>query len=147
MSSIQPSDATSEKRSSQQKLRQLFEILDTRFDDGELRTLCFHLEGVDYDSLPGAGKTDKARELLSYLERRQRILELVALGRQLRPDVSWGDAPKVTEEAPPQPASASIVVTVTGGGAAVVGDGTAVVGERGIHIGRDAHGPIRTGDD
>ena len=33
------------------KLRQ---ILDARFDEGELRTLCFDL-GVDYDGLPGEG--------------------------------------------------------------------------------------------
>jgi hypothetical protein len=59
------------------------------FSDGELRTLCFYLE-VEYDSLPGDGKADKARELIAYLERRRDIPRLVKVGRQLRPDIDWG---------------------------------------------------------
>jgi hypothetical protein len=67
------------------KLRQ---ILSRRFDEGELRTLCFD-SGMDYDSLPGTGKADKARELVAYFERRERIPDLVRIGKQLRPDISW----------------------------------------------------------
>lgn len=61
-------------------------ILVERFDEGELRTLCFDLE-IDYDSLPGKGKADKARELLAYLERRHRISDLVEYIRARRPDI------------------------------------------------------------
>jgi Effector-associated domain 7 len=43
-----------------------------RFNDSELRTLCFNL-GVDYDVLQGSGKSDKARELIIYLDRRNGI--------------------------------------------------------------------------
>ena len=67
-------------------------MLDTRFDETELRTLCFDL-GVDYDNLSHATKADAARELVSYFERRDRLPELVAMGRTLRPDVPWGEVP------------------------------------------------------
>jgi adenylate cyclase len=66
-------------------------IITSRFNDGELRTLCFDL-GVAYDDLPGEGKADKARELIAYLERRERIPELISVGKELRPDISWEDA-------------------------------------------------------
>jgi len=46
---------------------------------------------VDYESLPGEGKRAKVRELIVYLERRGRLPELVKMGRELRPDVSWED--------------------------------------------------------
>jgi hypothetical protein len=62
--------------------------LDACFDESELRTLCFDL-GVDYDNLPHTTKAGAARELIGYLERRDRLPELVAVGQQLRPDVSW----------------------------------------------------------
>jgi tetratricopeptide (TPR) repeat protein len=73
-------------------LTQLRHILTERFDEGELRTLCFDL-GVDYDSLPDRGKANKARELVAYLERRDRILELIEMGQRLRPDIgAWAQA-------------------------------------------------------
>ena len=63
-------------------------LLDSRFDEGDLRTLCFELD-VDYDGVPAIGKANKARELVSYLERRNRITELIEVVKQLRPDISW----------------------------------------------------------
>jgi hypothetical protein len=41
----------------------LREILSERLSLEEIRTLCFDL-GIDYDNLPGEGKTAKARELM-----------------------------------------------------------------------------------
>jgi hypothetical protein len=73
----------------------LREIVALYFNEGELRTLCFDL-GVDYDDLPGKGKTEKAKDLVEYLEHRGRISELVEIGQQLRPNVSWGTAPPVS---------------------------------------------------
>ncbi len=70
----------------------LREMLEAHFNESELRTLCFDL-GVDYDNLLHATKADAARELVSYLERRDRLPELVAVGQKLRPDVSWGEVP------------------------------------------------------
>jgi hypothetical protein len=71
-------------------LTRLRQILATRFDLGELRTLCFDL-GIDYDDLPGEGKANKARELVACLDRHGRIPELLRAGEQLRPDISWSD--------------------------------------------------------
>jgi len=70
------------------QLIRLREMFTTYFDAGELRTLCFDL-GVDYDDLPGEGKGNKTRELIAYLERRDRLSELLNLAQQLRPNVSW----------------------------------------------------------
>jgi len=69
-------------------LAKLRQILATRFDEEELRTLCFDL-GINYDDLPGQGNANKARELIAYLDRHDRISELVSIGKQLRPDVAW----------------------------------------------------------
>lgn len=57
------------------------------FSDGELRDLAFDL-GVDYESLPGQGKADKARELVAHLERRGRLDELREQLQRLRPGMS-----------------------------------------------------------
>jgi hypothetical protein len=67
---------------------ELRQLLARRFSLGELRDLCFDL-GVDYDDLPAEGKAEKARELVAYLERRERISELVEMLRERRPDVDW----------------------------------------------------------
>jgi len=90
--------------SDREYLVRLRETLAAYFDAGELRTLCFDL-GVDYDDLPGEGKGNKARELIAYLERRDRLPELVRMCQGLRPHVAWGweDAPAVTPAAPPAP--------------------------------------------
>jgi hypothetical protein len=68
--------------------RILRQILVAHFNDSELRDLCFDLK-VDYESLPGQGKSDKARELVGYMQRHGRIYELVMLGGQCRPDINW----------------------------------------------------------
>jgi hypothetical protein len=81
-------------------LTELRQTLAAHFDEGELRTLCFDL-GIDYDDLPGAGRANKARELVAYLDRRGRISELVRICERLRPRVSWGVPLEAAEEAPP----------------------------------------------
>ncbi|MCB9419181.1 MAG: AAA family ATPase [Ardenticatenaceae bacterium] len=58
------------------------------FSVDELRTLCFDLY-VDYVGLPGDGKIEKILELISYLERRGRLEELLSRCRQVRSNVSW----------------------------------------------------------
>lgn len=77
-------------------LTELAGILASRFNREELRTVCFNLE-IDYDDLPAEGKANKARELVSYLDRRGRIPELIETGKQLRPDISWDEvlSPKI----------------------------------------------------
>jgi len=68
----------------------LHRTLVTYYDVEELRTLCFQLD-VPYDDLRGEGKRGRARELLLFLERRQRLSELIVLARRERPDIPWPD--------------------------------------------------------
>lgn len=70
------------------KLRRSISVL---FNESELRDLCFDL-GLDYDDLPGAGKKDKARELVAYYHRRGRIGELVQACLRRRPGIFKGGA-------------------------------------------------------
>lgn len=67
------------------RISQLHRRLCQLFDEGELRTICFDLD-VDYESLPGRGKANKARELIRYLRRRSRVSELEDKVKQLRPN-------------------------------------------------------------
>jgi len=78
-------------KASKQYRVKLRKILTERFSEDELRTLCFDLH-VDYENLPGEGKAAKARELLAFLERYDRIGELVRMGQQMRKDIPWKDA-------------------------------------------------------
>jgi hypothetical protein len=91
----------------QDYLVRLRQILDKSFNRDELRTLSFDLS-VDYDNLPGEGKVSKARELISYLERRDRISELVRIGKKRRPNISWEYVSEVTKEAPSRSQSTPI---------------------------------------
>ena len=61
-------------------LPRLRQLLTDHYDAGELRTLCFDL-GVDYDNLPGEGRR-QARELVSYLDRRGQLADLLRIGRR-----------------------------------------------------------------
>ncbi len=82
-------------------LVQLRQMLARHFNEGELRDLCFDLRNLynldlDYSSLPGQGKGDKARELVAYLDRRHRVDELMTACRKLRPELDWGKAGEET---------------------------------------------------
>ncbi len=84
-------------------LVELRQILVERFNEGELRTLCFDLD-IQYDTLPGKGTADKARELVAHCERYQCVAKLVASGKRLRPDISWEKAlEKTADPLAPQP--------------------------------------------
>lgn len=62
-----------------------------RFNEEELRALCFSLS-IDYNDLPGNGKSSKAREIAQYLKRHNLISKLLEIGVQLRPDIDWTTA-------------------------------------------------------
>jgi methyl-accepting chemotaxis protein len=64
----------------------LSQLLATSFNQGELRALCSRLK-LDYDDLPGQGKTDKARELVAQLEQRSRLAEMVGMIHQQHPHI------------------------------------------------------------
>lgn len=67
------------------KLRQ---ILTNYFNEDELRDICFDLN-IDYESLPGASKTSKARELVAFVERHGKSQEFVQYLQQVRPNIPW----------------------------------------------------------
>ena len=69
---------------------QLRQILIERFNWEELETLSCDL-GVDFQSLKGDSKAGKARELIAYLSRRERLVDLVSMGKMQRPDIIWED--------------------------------------------------------
>ena len=73
-------------------LPQLRDLIVAHFNDNELRDLCFDL-GVDYESLPGEGKAARARELVAYFQRRNRLAELEAACLRLRPDAFGAPTP------------------------------------------------------
>jgi hypothetical protein len=75
----------------------LRDILVGHFDENELRDLCFELK-VDYESLPGTGKSARARELVAFMERRGRLPELEEACYRLRPDACNGN--KITNGTP-----------------------------------------------
>ena len=54
----------------------------------EVEDFCFRLD-INYDNLPGDTIAAKSRELIMYVERRNRIDELAAVGKRLRPDLTW----------------------------------------------------------
>lgn len=67
---------------------QLFRKMEPNFNESELRGLCFNL-GVVYEDLNGQNRQDKLRELITYMERRQRLAELVQQCQELRPKLNW----------------------------------------------------------
>ena len=73
-------------------LIQLRQLLTQYIDDSELQTFCFDLN-VDYEGLSGQNKTDKARELVEFMQRHGRIQEVITQARHLRPHVSWTETP------------------------------------------------------
>jgi hypothetical protein len=69
----------------------MLDLLTRHFNLEELRTLCFEL-GISFDELGGQGVRGVARELLLYVQRRDRLPELLTTLRVERPSVAWPDA-------------------------------------------------------
>ena len=63
----------------------LRDILTTLFSDNELRQLCADLK-VDYESIEGEAKGDKAFNLVGYFERRGETTLLISALKQRRPN-------------------------------------------------------------
>mgnify|MGYP000096513365 CR=1 FL=1 len=64
--------------------KMLRDALDHAYSDAELRDLCFELD-VEYEDLPGDGQSAKARELVTYCQRRGLLAALVACVMRDRP--------------------------------------------------------------
>lgn len=66
--------------------RVLHQHLDAHLNLDRFRTLCFYLD-VDYDSLPGEGKSGKVRELILHLQVRDQLLRLIEQVRRVLPGI------------------------------------------------------------
>lgn len=86
-----------QERTSPEILAQLRQALNKYFSDEELHDLCFDMR-VEYDDLPGEGRSSKARELLAHLDRQGRIPELISKCPKLSPD-AFCEAPEITGNA------------------------------------------------
>lgn len=67
---------------------QLLNNLTSYYSLEELRNLCFVL-GIDFEELEGGRKSTKFASLLSYLDQRDRIPELVEICSKQRPNAVW----------------------------------------------------------
>jgi hypothetical protein len=76
---------------------QLFRKIEAGFDESELGGLCFEL-GVDIEDLNGRTRLDKIRALITYMERRNRMPDLVERCAALRSDTDWSVTKKGGEE-------------------------------------------------
>ena len=81
--------STKKTQSDNAFLASLHGILVEYFNDEELKTLSTLRLNVDYESLVANGKAGKARELIMYLKRRDRISELILIVKELRPKTDW----------------------------------------------------------
>jgi len=81
----------------------LYKMLSRYFDEQELRSLMFEL-GVEYDNLPGIGVIGKSRELVAFMNRRNRLNDLIMAAYKERPQVPWPHPPQTPaiEEYKPQ---------------------------------------------
>ncbi len=71
-------------------LPSLHYLIAQSFNSDELQDLCLRL-GEEYENIPGTGRAAKARELVLYMQRRQRLPALVELAKQFRPTLKWPD--------------------------------------------------------
>lgn len=72
-------------------IAQLGRYISKGFNIEELNNLCFDLN-IEYEELRGVTRSGKARELVAYMSRLDRIYELVTECRELRPNIPWEDA-------------------------------------------------------
>ncbi len=69
-------------------LSQLRQMLTTRFSESDLKIITYDL-GLEYSDLPGDEFRLKALYLVDEMNRRNRLPDLIALARQLRPEIEW----------------------------------------------------------
>lgn len=66
----------------------LRKVLDEHFNSNDLQSLAFDL-GIDYENLRGTVTASKWIELINYMQRRNRLPELVEAVRRARPELDW----------------------------------------------------------
>lgn len=70
-----------------QARQELREILTRRFATGELKNLLTYQLGLQYDELGSGGQEDRVRELIDYMERHERIPDLINGIQKERADI------------------------------------------------------------
>lgn len=70
--------------------QEISKILTTRFNKPELKELCFYLN-IDIHELEGERKSEKANSLLVYLHQHNRLIDLIRVINNIRPDIQWED--------------------------------------------------------
>lgn len=78
------------KISDSNPMSMLCQMLKQSFNIDELDDLCFEL-GLEFENLKGATRSGRARELLTYLERRDELHRLIEYGKKVRPHIEWSD--------------------------------------------------------
>lgn len=79
-----------------EQLINLLDLLNKHFNTDEMHVLCFAV-GAAYDELAGDTKTTKMLALITYLERRGNLHQLVSEVKKKRPKVNWPDISEVSE--------------------------------------------------
>ena len=77
------------------KIIDLVELITQHFDQSELNDLCFKL-GIDHEMLEKGNKSERIRELVTFMHRRLLLSDLVAKCKELRSRVIWPDIPSET---------------------------------------------------
>lgn len=88
-------------------VRKLLRALNDSFNMDELQELCFGLQ-VDYENLEGATKNHKARSLIQYFSRRNRINVLVIAFQEVRPEITIEEI--ILEEGDEDPTESQITL-------------------------------------
>jgi nucleoside phosphorylase len=97
---VQEGTAIVNQRSSEQvNTTALLQLLTTHFNVSELHDLCFDL-GIDFEDLGGQTKSDKARELIAYARRYNRLDELISQAHSQRPQADWSSVGGTSAPAP-----------------------------------------------
>ena len=79
-------------------LEEIHQLLLKHFNESELNTLCLGL-GIEYEDLAGQERPAKARQLIKYLQRQQRLGDLKTAVLRQRPMAVW----PTTTSTPPLP--------------------------------------------
>ena len=92
---------------------QLYRKMEPLFNESELTAICFEL-GVNYEDLNGRNRLDKVRELIIYMERRQRLPDLINVVQKQRPRVNWElDRVGVAETAVQPKLNTAVVIDIS----------------------------------
>jgi hypothetical protein len=80
------------------ELVRLRDSLEERFNLEEMSKLCFDL-GIDHENVPGVTKSAKAMSIVQLFDRLDRLADLVAYFKRMRPNANWDKPSKNPRQA------------------------------------------------